>query len=124
MGIVYGVGKQPNSTVSSSEVDIVDAIEQAFDKATIICRNKDATATLTLRIQAIEYPDCPDGWFQVGTDISIEPATVAAYSTNDLFGDIKARAVRAGSGDVSVACRTIFRPPIGMHEKRRRGDRM
>ena len=123
MGIVYGVGGNPIVTVGVSEIDIIDAIGQAFQRATVFVHNVDATATMTIRIYGMEYPGCPEGFKQIQSDITIEPAATGRYTSTDLMGDLKVRGVATAAGTI-VHARTIWEPQFGKPERRAKAARI
>jgi hypothetical protein len=107
----FGVNKAP-VLVSSSEIDIVDAIGNSFDRATVFVDCLTTGATMTLRFMG--RPNNSKGdWFQIGDDVTQEPLTKKAYASPDLFVDFKVRAVRAGTDDGTVRCWTIWEPKPG-----------
>ena len=123
MPLIIGKSGNPDFTASSSEIDITDAIENSFERATIFVIG-DSTATLTIRFYGQPQMNfARNVWFQIGSDKTQEPATNKAYVCPDLFPNFKVSAVRAGTGDCAGACWLVWEALYGATIKRARGTR-
>ena len=99
---------------STVEYDVVTAIENSFERATLFVSNGDPTATLTIRFYARPTRSFAGKgkWFKVGDDVQQEPSSDVCYVIADLFGDFKATGIASTTDITPVEAWLIYEAPL------------
>ena len=113
-------------TLSSTvEYDIISAIQDNFERASVFVHNGDVTATLTIRFYAKPVNYNIGRWFKVGDDVQQDPSSDVCYVIADLFGTFKATGVASTTDIEDIEAWLIYEPPIrdGRYQRTKRGSK-
>ena len=98
-------------TVTDTEQNIFDPIENAFDRLTCFVNNVDATGSITVKFYGRPQIGSSE-WFLISAN-DMEPATACIYTCVDLYGDFKIAAVRKSTKSAAgVVFKCVWEPTI------------